>query len=287
MADHVFAESVAGYALGALDPAERREFEAHLPTCAECQAQLREMRRVAHAIDLGVPAVVAPASLKARTMAHATAQPQEPPGVAPAPLRGTATGARSTTGVLDRPRPKGPLPSWVRLALAASAVLFVLSAAYAALLHLQVGSLRQAVTDASNEADRLRDELLARRDDIARLVLTTNVLSAPDVQRVALSGQDAAPAASGFAYWSRTHGIVFNAQQLPALDPSRVYQLWVVSAGQVHSAGIFRVGSTGAGTLSAPLPANVSIVEAVAVSLEPDPGVPVRTGPVVLMGKSD
>ncbi len=39
-----FAHSDAAYALGALDGAERAAYEAHLPTCAACQARVAEAR---------------------------------------------------------------------------------------------------------------------------------------------------------------------------------------------------------------------------------------------------
>ena len=40
------------YAIGALDADETRVFEAHLATCASCQAELRTMRRVVAGIGL-------------------------------------------------------------------------------------------------------------------------------------------------------------------------------------------------------------------------------------------
>ena len=35
----------AAYALGVLDPGERAAFETHLAGCAECAAEVREMRQ--------------------------------------------------------------------------------------------------------------------------------------------------------------------------------------------------------------------------------------------------
>jgi anti-sigma-K factor RskA len=285
MATHEqFVESVAGFALGALDPEERQAFEAHLAECTRCQADLREMRRVTAAIDLSVTPEAPPPSLRARTLASATAQPQElRPGPATEPLRGAVgRGPRSSTGVLDRPRTKAPLPSWVSMAIAASAALAVLAGLYAFALQAQVNTLREMVADATDESERLREDLLDARRDAARLVQTIDVLSAPDMKRVSLTGEDVAAGATGEAFWSRAHGLVLNAQRLPALDPNRVYQLWVVSAGQVHSGGVFRVSAAGTAAYAAPLPPNVTTVDAFAVSLEPEPGVPVRTGPMVL-----
>jgi anti-sigma-K factor RskA len=41
-----YAHLDAAYILGALDPAERVEFEAHLRTCADCRARVEEVRSV-------------------------------------------------------------------------------------------------------------------------------------------------------------------------------------------------------------------------------------------------
>jgi anti-sigma-K factor RskA len=279
-----FAASVAAYALGALDVDERRAFEAHLPGCAECQRELREMRRVAHGIDLAVAPETPPASLRQRTLAFATAQPQEA-AAAKAPLRGSAAirPGPSKTGVLDRPRAKQPLPQWVPLALAASIGLALLAGLYAFALQSQVSSLREMVLTSSDEADRLREELVAVRQDTQRLVFTVNIVTAPDVKRVNLKGIEAAPGASGLAYWSPTLGIVLNAEQLPALQPDRIYQLWVIQAGKVASAGTFTVAQNGRGSITAPLPAGVTSVDTVAVSLEAAPGVLSKVGPFVLI----
>ena len=278
MSDHPFADSVAAYALGALDADERRAFEAHLSTCARCQAELADVRKVTAAIAMTSPPEAPPASLRARTIAHATGQVQ---GAA-----GLQTG-RSTTGVLDKPRDKGPLPRWVPLALAASIGVAVLAGVYAGLLSWQVRTLRQMVVDANDQSDRLRDELILERQDAARLVRTVAIVTAPDAKRVVLASKDGAAGPSAQAFWSPTQGIVFNAERLPQLDPTRVYQLWVLQTGQPPiSAGVFRVGASGAASVTMQLPANAPGVEGLAVSVEPDPGVPAPTGPIVMSGTS-
>jgi len=52
------------YALDALAPDEARAVEAHLATCAECQAELRGLRQVAAELGTGVPVVTPPAALR-------------------------------------------------------------------------------------------------------------------------------------------------------------------------------------------------------------------------------
>ena len=62
----------AAYALGILQPDERAAFEAHLPSCAECTAEVRELGLAAGALAHAVPQVTPPPSLRARVLEQAT-----------------------------------------------------------------------------------------------------------------------------------------------------------------------------------------------------------------------
>ena len=59
----------AGWALGALDPADAEAFEAHLPDCAGCQQAVAEFESVTQALKSPAPAVEPSADLGARTLA--------------------------------------------------------------------------------------------------------------------------------------------------------------------------------------------------------------------------
>ena len=270
-----YEEALSAYALGALDPNEKRAFEVHLSTCTICQAELREMRRVVAAIGVSTEPVTPPEALKARVLAHATAGAQIP--------------RRSASGVVDLPKAKPvtrDVPGWHRLALAASILAAVAAGIYAWSQHTQVASLRQMIAQASTQNDALRREVATARRDAANLTRSIRVLSAPDLIRVDLKGQAPAPNAVARAYWSPTQGLVVNAEGLPRIDVSKVYQLWVINGAQVESGGLFTVDATGAGTVTAPPSAAPALPEAIAVSLEPAGGVPARTGAIVLLGSS-
>lgn len=63
----------ASYVLGALSPAERREYEAHLPTCAQCRAAVAELT--------GMPALLAMvdlADVEAMDDADSVREPEPP-----------------------------------------------------------------------------------------------------------------------------------------------------------------------------------------------------------------
>ena len=49
-----FAQWDAAYVLGALSPAERREFEEHLASCPHCQAAVSELGRHARSAGPGI-----------------------------------------------------------------------------------------------------------------------------------------------------------------------------------------------------------------------------------------
>ena len=56
----------AGYVLGSLDSAERRAFEAHLPGCAECTAEVASLQPVMSALASTIPQVTPRTEMRRR-----------------------------------------------------------------------------------------------------------------------------------------------------------------------------------------------------------------------------
>jgi len=275
MSSHeAFRDAVAAYALDALDAEERGPFEAHLATCAECQRELAELRRVTAGLGLSVDPIAPPESLKARTLARATAQSQR---------------ARSAAAIREV-EPKRSF-SWQWLAAAASVVLIVGLSMYAALLRSEVTRLSAAASEAYARADSLREELMSLRRDSVRLMNAVSVLSAPDTIKVDLRASPAVPQASGRAYLSAGRGLVFAANRLPALLPGRVYQLWVIAPDSAVpvGAGVFAVDAAGSSSAFAVvLPAGMERVKTVAVTDEPGPSGSLQPStPILLAGSAD
>jgi anti-sigma-K factor RskA len=69
-------ELTAGYALDALDPEDRRAYEAHLEECASCREELSQMWQAADALALAATGPEPPPSLRGRILAAAQAEPQ-------------------------------------------------------------------------------------------------------------------------------------------------------------------------------------------------------------------
>ncbi len=71
-------ELTAAYALDALDAGERHDFEAHLPECEQCRAELAELREAVGALALASDGPPPPAALRDRILVAAR---EEPPNV--------------------------------------------------------------------------------------------------------------------------------------------------------------------------------------------------------------
>ena len=273
-----FEESVAAYALGALDAEERRAFEAHLASCAQCAAELAELRRVTTGLALSADPVTPPPHLKARTIARATAQPQ---------ARGVSPVGPPPVSIVHTAPPRSSLP-W--LAAAASLALAAAIGIYTWMLRTEVTTLQQLSTEASASADRLRAQLQTLRQDLARSAALVSVLGAPDVVRIDLKGQGDQASAAAQVYWSPMRGVLLlNGSNLPALDRDRVFELWAIPPGTGAAplpAGLFRIDQTGSIITVAPSATTFPAADAFAITVEPATGSTQPTLPIILIGKT-
>lgn len=265
-------QDAAAYALGALEPAEHAAFEAHLATCAECAADVREMRRAARALPHTVPQVSPPASLRARILDQA--------------VRGAGSsdpadrGVSRTTPVVHERR---GVPAWLQMA-----AMLVISAAvvfYAQRMQARVSNLEAQLQQAQTLVAAAERQTLEARNVAFRAQSAMGVFAAPDVARIDLAGQPVAQMARARALWSRARGMVFTVSNLPALPPGRVYQVWVVTAQAPVSAGLLTPDASGGGSVYFETPVDIPPPTAVAVTLEPAGGVPAPTGAMYLVGK--
>jgi anti-sigma-K factor RskA len=69
-------ELTAAYALDALDPEERRDFEAHLRDCERCRDELASFSSVTEALAVGASGPSPAPELRERLLAAARAEPQ-------------------------------------------------------------------------------------------------------------------------------------------------------------------------------------------------------------------
>ena len=259
------------YALGQLSQDERRTVETHVRECDTCAADLRElavvMEGLAHSLDPMTP----PPALKQRVMSSLASQPQEPartvvePNVVAIPPK----------GVKIR---RGVHPGW--LAAAAVVILGLGVALYS------VDATRRLLIDDVQEAQAAVADLQRRLDlNAEQADLAVSILTATDMQPVAMSGKENATGSTARAYWSPTRGLLIVANDLPMPPPGRIYQVWVIGSGTPFSAGLLGEQGVGRGMLIAPPPRGVAPgAVTVAVTDEPPGGLPAPSGSIRLAG---
>jgi anti-sigma-K factor RskA len=269
-------DSAALYALDALAGDERRAFEAHLQSCADCATELLTLRPVAGALAQVVPQVDPPAALKARVMAAAVSAQgsQAEPG-----NRAVTTAVMPTV-----PATGGAVSTLRRLSMAAMLVLAVGLAAYSNSLRARVARLEEQLALALAQSAELQAQVNDTRRTLATAQTHLAVFSAPDSTRINLAGQSPALAASGRADWSRSSGLALSVANLPALQTKRTYQVWLLTAGNPVSVGLLQPDATGRLSAVYTTPPDVPEPTGVALSEEPEGGVPLPTGQIYLVG---
>ena len=249
-------ESAALYVIDAMTAEERRAFESHLRSCAECQAEVASLEGVDEALAGAVPQIDPPAALRDRVMA--SIRPKAEP--------------RGATGPAQ----------W--LPLAASLALSVGLGGYAYSLQERIVVLEDQLT----AAQRAAADTLARADASQRTLQVTqshlDVLTAPDSTRVTLAGQAPAPGAAGRADWSRARGLAVALENLPPLQPGRTYQVWLLTAGMPVSAGLLTPDAAGRSTGVYAVPQAAVVPTGIALTEEPEGGLPQPTGQPILVG---
>ena len=254
-------EQLPVYAIGALTGEERAVVESHVRGCATCMAELVGFLPVSSALAQIVPQYDPPAALRARVLA--------------------STGAR----VLAMPARRS-VSGWAPWLAAAAMLLVAIGlGGYAGTLRERVrtleGELRDALLRVDDGERRVNVALQAANDAQTPLAIIT----APDVRQIYLAGQRVAPQAQARTFWSRSRGVVLTAANLPALPPGRTYQLWFVTPQQQKvSVGLLKPDTGGRVTAILSSATNLPDPAAVAVTIEPEGGVPQPTGAMYLVG---
>jgi anti-sigma-K factor RskA len=252
------------YVLGALDADERRTFESHLAQCDTCVSEVRSLRRVTDGLAQSVPQVTPPAALRSRVL--------------------NAVDAQDTRAHDLSVRPTWVMTNW--LAYAACVAIATGAALYAMNLRSRIENL-EARLDAAQVRLAAADQAVIRSRQVAfEMQSAMAVMAAADLLRVDLQGAPAAPQAAGRALWSRQSGMVFAANNLPPLPAGRTYQVWLVAGGLPVSAGLVEPDENGRSVAIFRTPVDVTGPVTVAVTIEPEGGVPAPTGAFYLTGES-
>lgn len=210
----------------------------------------------------------------------AQAVPQvEPPADLRARVLGAAVASGSRPTVREKP---GPLGWW--FATAASLALAAGLTIYTAQLRQRIAGLETELRDTRLRADAAQRQMADAQRTAAGAQSAVAILTASDVARVDLAGQQPSPTASARAFWSRSRGMVFNASNLPPVPAGQTYQLWVVTAKGPISAGLLTPDAQGSVSAVFSTPADIPQPVAMAVTLEKAGGVPAPLGDRYLIG---
>ena len=246
----------AAYALGALDPAEARSFEAFLATSPEAQREVAEFREVA--------------TLLATTTAGAGSGPSSD-------LRDRVLARVAKEKVVPL-RPAAARPNWIPWA-AAAAVLLAVG------FGLQSIALRRQVTERDAAIAELRRDFGATQAQLAEREATLNAILEPDVRLTTLTSTSTpAPVIQLFMNPKKRVALI-HAFNLQPTESGRVYQLWFIPKGGKPIPSVtFTAEPTGHAMVQ-----QVAIPEApnlavAAVTNEPAGGSPQPTTQPILVG---
>ena len=260
--DDQIDDEIHAYVLGLLGDEEAARFEARLATSPELRARVDRARAVTWLLAAS-PAQLAPsAGLRARILAAADAERQEP-----APVRHHP----SVRAVPAPPRQQGqPAAGW-RQWLAAAGFLLSLGLGGWTVL------LQQQITRQQTQIDR-------QQADLARSEAALEALGGAERFWTMRGAPEHAPnATSVLALNADQKQAVLIVRGFPPLPAGQSYQIWVIVNGQPVSVGIF-VPSSPESEYTLVIPSDLGGVTQAAITIEPTGGSLSPTGPKVMAG---
>jgi anti-sigma-K factor RskA len=245
-----FADDLALYALDGLQGDERVMLEKHLAECSACRRELEELRGDMALMAFSVAGPIPPRRSRQRLMDAIAREPR----------------ARQ---VRTRRYWWAPLPWLATAALALVAVWF----------WRRSDQLAQRVAE-------LENVLAGQQAQLQRAREVVETLTATDAMRVTLVAAKTPPQPQGKAIYVRDRSsLIFLASNLPALPPTKAYELWLIpTSGVPIPAGVFKPDAQGSATVINPaLPAGVE-AKTFAITVEPEQGSSAPTMPIVMVG---
>jgi anti-sigma-K factor RskA len=290
-----YKEMAAVQALGALDPAEAREFEIHLSECAECRAELESWREVTAEFAYVAPTVEPSPSLRSRILesVRAEGKPQssglETRAAGVKAAEAQAETSRAESSVIPFKKPARRLTSSApRIFAIAASVAFVALIISLILLWNRYNATRHEIARLSDRLNQSQEELTLERRTLADERAAKDLFAAPDAFIGNLSGTEMAEnARARFIFDRKTGRAMLMADGLPPAPEGKAYQLWFISEGKPPMPGhVFKPDAKGHTEMRDEVPAEARNANTFAVTLEPQSGVTAPTGPKYLLSAS-
>jgi len=256
MSHEPFETLAAVYAVGALDGDDLTQFEAHLPTCAACQASIRDAHETLTRATLSMPPMAPPAGARAALVRR----------------------------VADRREPRrGTWLRWAAATAVAAAAAAMFTGTWVAVRY--EARLGQMARETAAVKERLARNEAALQEQVALYRGAVELLRDPATRVVDLRGQGAASGASGRMIWNDVGGGHLFVAGLAPAPAGKTYEAWTIAGGTPRPAGLFVVDAGGRGGHRVTREAAQGAVQVFAVSLEPEGGSAAPTGPIVLASK--
>jgi anti-sigma-K factor RskA len=266
------------YTMGTLDPASAMEFERGLEECRTHVARAREYSLLIGALASGAPPAEPPSGHKERLMARLSSTPQQAAG----------------EGEPSQATMAQPTPPRIQVVEPPTA-----GAAPRPIGEAQDGGAGAAPIDITQAREQRRASpfvpaLLGAAAAVVLLLglwLIVRALQPPEPESyraVLLEGQPDYAGTTGVAVINpNTNDVTLIVSGLNPLPPEQVYELWFLLPQQGANpvpAGTFNANANGAARHSVNAPQDLSSYAGLAVTIEPAPGSPTPTGPIVIAG---
>ena len=279
-------EQLEAYVLGALDPQEHAELQAHVADCPDCRQLVRELadtagvlpQTLAAASPLRLPPAIKDSLLQKLAQESATEpQPGEPSS--PQPAAEPPTALRSTiNGNLNQPGPGRASRLWAGwgpsrvVAVAALMLLLIVAVALGARLSTALAEGRTLQSQLANLFDQ--QEVVLEVVDSEHTV--KRVLLAPEPR------PDSPLPSYGKLYTrSDLPHVVAMVARLPDPPAGQAYHLWLTAQGQTSLAGTLKINEQGFGILVFDAATDGPVYDKAELTLQPS-GSTLPSGDVIL-----
>lgn len=256
MSHEPFDAQAAVHAVGALDPAERAAFTAHLRRCTRCQATVREGREALAALVAGLPPAPPPPEVAERLL-------------------------RRVEVVAERRRLNRAWLVGTAIALAAMVVGGLVIGGWVAARY--EARLTRAARELTEVRERLRraEGALAERTTVAPALV--ELLRDPATEVLVLRAPGLDPQPRGRVVWNERAGGYLVVVGLAPPPPGRAYAAWTIRTGVARPAGPVTLDPQGDAVVR--IEPTGAPVDAFAITLEPEGEGLAPTGPVVLSSR--
>jgi len=289
MAHEDYKEMLAERALGALDPAEMRDLEAHLQSCAECRSQLSEWEATAAAlafVSLEERPLEPSRQLRGRILEAARIDKTRG-RQAGSPLRVETRGTTKDSEDGHGPQFSNVVPLKRRGAWSSAQTWSAIAAGLVLVgLVAMLFVLWKQNQEARRELERVSVQVRNAQEQLAQQREAIEIMAAHGSHRMELAGTKVMPGSEAMLAYDKDGSAILMAKGLPPPPAGKAYQLWFIAGGKPMPGKTFTTDASGAGTLRDQVPAQARDAAVFAITLEPEGGVQSPTGQIYLSSPS-